>query len=468
MEYEFVPFSTDNHLKDYTMMIEQILKVTKTAKFMESNFSERIDLLGRNDYLNYLEYTYRKDNYTVCLVGLEKLKMANIGPNIQERKKEIAKWSGVTSINIIKVLENHITNEIILNVSVKKFEDYITLLGNWGAKAFGVGVKTYRAPMDEYLLIDRVPNSDEYNINCNKNSETIKALKLNGLVDVCRESYDKIDYKTKQKITVLKNQLKCRAVDMLYFLENQYNNIMLDMTSQEHIIYPETTRINSCANCGKLNSHNIKNCPSPTICTRCLITDHTIETCSNKSIKCINCGKPHSCNFKACWSIVNETKKNHSFIFSLILGEKVKSNPYEILNLSEYYSDTGLTEIKDSNNFDCEILSDMVHQHAQAIHERLDHHETRITTNTRQITIALEKIQKHDEILEQHKQLFIEHNENIKGLAATSTELSTKSTALLEQQALLKTSIQCITDSNVSIATMLTDIKNAVGLVLNK
>jgi len=86
---------------------------------------------------------------------------------------------------------------MIINVTVKKFEDYVTLLGNWGTKAFGIGVYTYRAPLDEHLIIDKVPNSSEYNINCSKNQQTIGALKSSGLVDVVRESYEKIDFKTK-------------------------------------------------------------------------------------------------------------------------------------------------------------------------------------------------------------------------------------------------------------------------------
>lgn len=294
------------------------------------------------------------------------------------------------------------------------------------------------------------------------------ALKSNGLVDVIRESNEKIDYKTKAKTVILKNQLKCKAEDMLIFLESQYNSILLDMTSQEHSVYPETSRVNTCGNCGKFNSHNAKNCPSPTICTKCLQMTHTIEACSSNVIKCINCNKPHSCNFKACWSVVNETKKNHSFIFNIILGEKVKKNPYEVLNLSEYYTEEGLLEIRDQTGYDSEILSDMIQQHAHNIHERLDDQEVKIINNTKQITYCIGKIQKHDEQLDVHQKMLQEHAEGISKLATKSDDIQKTTTEILTSQNALHASMKSITDINASIASSLIALKHSVEALNNK
>jgi hypothetical protein len=468
MEVEIELFSKANHWAQYNEMMERILTIAKNKTFIEADFISRIELLGRDDYLKYLEYTYRKESYTVSLVGRSKLTLSNIGSNINERKKEIVKWSGISSISVLKVLENRLTNEMIINVTVKKFEDYITLLGNWGTKAFGIGVYTYRAPLDEHLIIDKVPNSSEYNINCSKNQQTIGALKSSGLVDVVRESYEKIDFKTKLKTTILKNQLKCKAEDMLIFLETQYNSILLDMTSQEHNVYPETNRINTCGNCGKFNSHNVRNCPSPTICTKCLLMTHTIETCNSSFIKCINCNKPHSCNFKACWSVVNETKKNHSFIFNILLGEKVKKNPYEVLNLGEYYTEEGMLEVRDQAGCDPEMIADMIQQHANGLHERLDDQEVKIINNTKQVTYCIGKIQKHDEQLELHQKLLQEHSEVVNKLSMKVDDVQKTSTEILSSQNSLSSSIKSITDINASIASTLLGLKASVEAMNKK
>jgi hypothetical protein len=405
--------------------------------------------------------TYKKDSYSIILFGNNKLKMANIYSNIQDRKKEIVKWTGVTSINAIKVLENKVTDEIILKVSVKQYEDYVTLLGNWGLKAFGIGVNTQRAPLEEMLIIDRVPNSSEYNINCSKNAETVTALKEIGLVEVSRESYEKTDFKNKTTTTVLKNQLKCRPTNMLTFLEAQFNSVLLDMTTQEHVVYPETSRVNTCANCGKFNSHNIKNCPSTVICSRCLLNDHTIESCKSDRIKCVNCAKPHSCNFKGCWSVVNETRKKHQFIFNIILGEKVKKNPYEVLNISEYFNDSGPSEIENNQQVDAELISDMVQQHAHSMYSRLDDHENRIITNTKQINIALDKVQKHDEILEMHSKAIEKHDEQIGSLVTCQLELTKKFSKVTDE-------ISNISTSNGMIASTLLGLKEAVEALTKK
>ncbi len=335
---------------------------------------------------------------------------------------------------------------------MKKYEDYITLLGDWGTKAFTVGVRAFRSPLEENLIIDKVPNSTEYNINCNKNIETINGLELNGLVEVSRESYEKTDYKTKAVSTILKNQLKCKAVDMLHFLECQYHSVLLDMTYQEHIVYPETTRVNTCANCGKFNSHNIKNCPSTQICTRCLLSDHTIDSCKSECIKCINCGKAHSCNFRGCWSLVNEIKKNHPFTFGILLGEKVKSNPYEVLNISEYYTDPNLTEIETNLHFNSEIISDMVQQHAYSMHSRLNDHETRINTNSKSIAVMGETLKSHGEQLELHTKILNEHSEQIAKCVQNTNEIKI-SVSNIENK------MNTVSDSNAAIAESLIEFK---------
>lgn len=201
---------------------------------------------------------------------------------------------------------------------------------------------------------------------------------------------------------------------------------------------------------------------------RCLVNDHSIETCSSNKIKCINCGKAHSCNFKACWSIVNETKKNHQFMFSIILGEKVKSNPYEVLNLSEYFTESGLVEVDGQNGCDPEFISDLVQQHALVFHERFEDHETRIVTNTKQVTIALDRIQKQDDILELHQKILNEHSECINKLTTTSVEIGKITSELWQQNSSLKTDISTLKSSNEGIVDILKELKNSVMTVINK
>jgi len=456
-------FNRDKFLKNLESMKESIREKVCNQSYVDLSFSERIKYLGRDMYLEYLELAYTKKSNSLNIKSQQRLQLDDIGTNINERRDEIHKWTGV-KITGCRVLEDMITKEIILKVTVENYTDYKILLANWGPKAFKKGVAATRAPMEEALLIENVNNKADFNINCSKNIETIKALESVGLFNVTRDSYEKLDQTTKQMVTVLKHTLKCNPVTMLNILEATHHSVLLDMTSLQHKVIPETERINTCNNCGKFNSHNARNCPEPAICTRCLSQHHIIEDCDNqRGLKCINCGDRHSCNLKSCSSLVGETRKQNPFIFNLLIGEKVRNNEYEVLGITNYNMSMNVREVKDNSNLNneqiTEVVLDIVSQHQDSVNSKLNKNTSVIQALNKTVISLQSKTEMHETRLNLHEERLNKQDEIIKEIGKSFTTLASSMTSSDKKIDKVQNDVSGIAASNAVIAGSLLQFK---------